>query len=176
MERRNNMKKEYKVTDNVTIENAIIKWSNFEGKEQKFNKAGTKNFCVFLDNDVADSLHEIGWNVKVTKPRNEEDEPQAYIQVGVNYAYNPPTIKLITNHGNPSGTLLTDDTVILLDSADIKYADLIMSPYNWEVNGKSGVKAYCKALYVTVQEDALADKYSQKNILEYDENSEKDVD
>ena len=69
------------VKENITIEGARIVFRNFSGKEGRFNPPGKKNFCVLLDNELASNLKDDGWNVKWLKPREEDDEPQAYIQV-----------------------------------------------------------------------------------------------
>lgn len=144
----------------LAIEDAQIIFRNFTGEEGDYNKLGDRNFCVLLDTESALDLEAEGWNIKWLDPRDEEDEPQAYVQVSVNYNNIPPKIIMITGQGQ---TMLNEQTVDMLDWADIKYADLIINPYSWEINNKSGtksgVKAYAKALYVTIQEDAFADKY-----------------
>lgn len=145
------------VKDNVTIENAKIIFRNFSGKPSKYNAEGQRNFCVILeDREVASAMKTDGWNVRELQPRDDGDEPVPYLQVAVSFENIPPMIKLITKNNQ---TLLDDNTVNMLDWADILTADLIIRPYNWEVNGKSGVKAYLKSLYVTIQEDELAAKY-----------------
>jgi hypothetical protein len=93
------------------------------------------------------------------KPRSEEEEdaPQAYLPISVNFKGRPPRIVLITSRGR---TNLDEDTVEMLDWADILNVDLIVRPYEWTVNQKSGVKAYLQSLYITIEEDALEQKYS----------------
>lgn len=144
-------------TSNINIENATIAFRNFSGKEGKFNPAGRRNFCVILDQDISNVLVEDGWNVKYLRPRNEDELPQPYIQVAVNYKNIPPKIVLITSSGK---TTLDENTVSMLDWAEISNVDLIVRPYNYEVNGKTGVKAYCKSMYVTIEEDEFEKKYS----------------
>lgn len=144
--------------DNLSIENARIIYRNFSGKEMKFNRAGDRNFCVVIeDAGVADRLRMDGWNVKILQPRNEEDDPAFYIQVSVSYKIRPPKIFMIAGKHK---TALTEETIDALDYADIKTTDLVIRPYEWAVNGKSGIKAYLDALYVTIVEDAFAHKYA----------------
>ena len=144
------------INKNITIENARIGFRNFSGKEGRYNPAGRRNFCVFLDSDVAPSLREDGWNIKYLQPREAGDEPQAYLQVAVSYANIPPKIVLISGEGK---TVLNETNVNMLDWAKISNVDLIIRPYNYDVNGKTGVKAYCKTMYVTIEEDEFEKKY-----------------
>lgn len=144
------------VTANITIENATIGFRNFSGKEGKVNPAGKRNFCVFLERDLAEALERDGWNVKWLDPRDPADDKQPILQVAVSYSNIPPRIMMITSRGK---TILDEDTVNILDWADITEVDLIIRPYNWEVNQKSGVKAYVKSMYVTIAEDGFEAKY-----------------
>ena len=145
------------VKDMITIEGARLAFRNFSGKEGKFNPPGKRNFCVLLDENLAQSLQRYGWNVRWLNPREEGDRPQGYIQVSVVFENMPPKIVLISSRGK---TVLTEEEVNILDWAEIANVDLVIRPYNWEVNGKTGVKAYCKALYVTIVTDILEEKYS----------------
>lgn len=144
------------VEDNIRIEGARIGFRNFSGEEGRFNPKGRRNFCVFLDHDVAKDMEKEGWNVKWLEPREEGDEPQAYLQVKVVFGKIPPKIVLVTGRGK---TRLDEDTVNILDWAEIQNVDLIIRPYNWEVNGSTGVSAYIKTMYVTLKEDEFESKY-----------------
>lgn len=144
------------VNKNISIEHADIGFRNFSGKPGKFTPAGRRSFCVFLDPDLAHMLEAEGWNIRWLTPRNEEDEPRAYLQVAVAYENFAPKVYLVTRKGKQ---LLDEKTVNVVDYAEIENVDLTIRPYNWEVSGKSGVKAYLKTMYVTLSEDEFEDKY-----------------
>lgn len=146
----------------LTIENARIIFRNFSGKEGKYNREGDRNFCILLDPDIAERLHRDGWNVKALRAREEGDPEQPYIPVSVEYSRKPPKITLVTWNGK---TTLTEDECEIIDWIDIDRIDLILNPYEWSVNGKSGIKAYLKTLYVVVHEDELDRKYRDLNEL-----------
>ncbi len=142
--------------NNISIENAQIGFRNFEGKPGKYNAEGNRNFAVFLENETALTLQEEGWNVRWLNPRSEDDEPQAMISVKVAFGNYPPKVVLI-KEGKRSE--LSETTISLLDWAEIDTVDLILRPYQYNVNGKEGVKAYLKTMYCVLVTDKFADKY-----------------
>jgi hypothetical protein len=147
----------------VIMEGVRIIFRNFSGKEGQFNREGDRNFAVLIDDQLALAMAEDDWNVKWLNPRegDEEDQtPQAYLPVSVNFKGRPPRIVLITSRGR---TNLDEDSVEMLDWADIINVDLIVRPYVWTVREKTGVKAYLQSIYVTIEEDVLEQKYNELN-------------
>ena len=142
----------------VLMEDVRIVFRNFAGLEGQYNREGDRNFSVILPDDVAEAMAQDGWNVKYLKARDEEETPTPYLQVAVNFkGPRPPRVVMVTSRNR---TNLGEEECELLDWADISQVDLIVRPYNWSVNGKSGVKAYLKSIYVTINEDELELKYA----------------
>jgi hypothetical protein len=148
----------------VTMRDVRIIFRNFRGEKGTYNQEGTRNFGVILPPDVAERMAADGWNVKNLQPREEDAEegelPVPWLPVEAAYDKGrPPTVVLITDDGNKR-TNLTAETIANLDWVDIVKVDMIVNPYAWDVNGKSGVKAYLKSIYVTIEEDELEREYN----------------
>lgn len=145
----------------IEFENADIIFRNFEGREDKFNRDGNRNFSVILTEDQAIELADMECNVKRTKPRDGEEEGKPYVKILLGMF--DPEIYVISRGRKK---LLAPSQYAKLDRLDFETADLAVSKSNkkWESNGKTGYSLYLESLYVTVRESRLASKYD-----EYDE-------
>ncbi len=152
------------VRENVRLEDVRIGYGsfrNFSGQKTEYNKTGDRKFSVFLPEEAAMELEDLGWFVKHKPPYREGDDPQHQLDVAVAFEPYPPTITLISHDG--VRTYLNEDSVGILDNTDIERADMEIRPYNWEVNGKTGVKAYLKELVVTAKPPRRAIRATMKS-------------
>lgn len=141
-----------RVEENVIIKDVNIgrgSYRNFSGIKTDFNKAGNRTFSIFLPQETAEILQNEGWHVKYKPARMEGQNDRWQLDVAVGFDRFPPTIKVTSADGVTS--YLTEESVSILDSADIQTADIELRPYNWEVNGNTGVKAYLRELDVTLR-------------------------
>jgi len=150
------------------LQNNEVIFRNFAGQADQYNAQGKRQFSIVLDQARADDLSEKGWNVKLLRARDEGDQPTPFLPVEANMdgAY-PPKVYLMSGVANPDGTIdiqtktmLTSETIGELDHANFAKVDIIISPYCWEWNGRTGVKAYAKAIYATIVMDPLELKYA----------------
>lgn len=141
----------------VRIDDARITFRNFEGAEGKFNAAGNRNFSIFLPTDLAKKLQSEGWSIKWLDSY-EDEPPQALINVKLNFGNYPPNVVLVADG---QMTRLDPTNINILDFAELEKVDVILRGYQWEVSGKSGIKAYLKTGYFILVVDELAKKYGQ---------------
>lgn len=146
----------------LIIEDGHVLYKNFSGNESQFNRAGDRNFCVFIDDpEAAEKLNELGWNVKIRQPRDEGDTVSHYIKVHVSYKFTGPKVyRHIGNSKNAPTFECYEDTVGELDKDNILSADLVIAPSRWSVNGKEGISGYLSTMHAIVESDPFYDKYA----------------
>lgn len=145
----------------LEINDARIIHRNFEGRGDKYNREGDRNFAIIIPNqEIADKLIELGWNVKIKPPREEEEEPFMFLPVKIKFNGRGPQVYLRTGS---KLNRLDEESVGVLDQVDIRSVDLDIRPYEWNVNGKNGITAYLQAIEVIQEIDRFAarDKESE---------------
>ena len=142
----------------VIIENAKLMYRNFAGEKTKFNPEGARNFCVVIPEEDVEKISSMGYTVKYTKPRFEDEEPVPYLKVHVSYRFDPPTIETII--GGKTRERLSESDISILDWADITSADVSFTGSDWESRGDTGTSAYLDSLYANIEEDELRAKYA----------------
>lgn len=150
----------------IEFPNCRIGFKNFKGEKGTYNKKGDRNFVVFIeDPEFAQLLDSEGWNVKYPKPLPdldpEEDTRQPYLPIKVSFDNVPPKVVLIRESASGQQTTqnLEEDTIGLLDDMQFDLIDLFVRPYAYDVNGNTGISAYCSQLYLTARSVGFESKY-----------------
>ena len=144
----------------LQIDDARIIYRNFSGVGSKFNREGDRNFAVVIDDpELADTLINEGWNVKIKPPRDEDDDPFIYLPVKVKFNEKGPAVYLKTGKVMKN---LDEELVSCIDDIDILSVDLDIRPYDWEVNGKTGRTAYLQSMQVTQRVDRFAARHAEE--------------
>lgn len=144
----------------LQVDNARITYKNFEGRGDKYNREGDRNFALIIDNEeLADLLvndvnkYGVGWNVKVKPPRDENDTPFIYMTVKVKFNDRGPNVYL--KSGN-NVVKLDEESIGCLDYANIISVNLDIRPYDDEINGKPFRAAYLHGMKVIQEVDRFA--------------------
>ena len=157
----------------LQIDDARITYKNFEGRGDKFNREGDRNFSLIIpDEEIMNALvedkneHGVGWNVKIKPPREEGDEPFMHLKVKVKFSDYGPNIYL---ESGDNMIRLDEESVKCLDDIRISHVDLDIRPYDDVIQGKPFRSAYLQSMKVVqdLSGDRFADQYSNRN--RYDE-------
>jgi hypothetical protein len=141
----------------VMLEDVQIIFRNFAGAVGLYNKEGVRSFAVVLSDYQAEYLLAQGWNVKIKPPKEVGDGNFNYISVAVDFdGKRLPNVVMRTSKNRTRLNALTSQ---MLDYADILVSDVVLRPYDWDVNGNTGRKAYLKSIVVLIDEDPLEIKY-----------------
>ena len=142
----------------LQIDDARIIFKNFEGRGDKFNREGDRNFSLLIeDENTANALIKEGWNVKIKPGREEGDDPFMRLPVKVKFTDYGPNVYLVT--GNRRNEL-DEESIGCLDNIEIESVDMDIRPYDWEVNGRTGRTAYLQSMEVVQRIDRFAARYS----------------
>lgn len=143
------------------IDGRQIIFKNFEGRGDKFNREGDRNFSLRIDDEnTADTLVKEGWNVRIKEGRDEDEGPFMRLPIKVKFTNYGPNVYLRT--GNRVNEL-NEESIACLDNIEIDSVSMDIRPYDWDVNGRTGRTAYLQSMEVVQRIDRFAARYANKN-------------
>lgn len=149
----------------IIIENSTFIFdTNLSGdpKRDRFNSDQRKANLVIPDEEQAQRLLDDGFNVKITKSREGEEEgfvPRYYVSVKLNYESNwPPKVYLVRD--GDDGVLLDADSICSIDDMWIERVNAVLNTYE----GPRGKSLYVKSmeLFPKYDEDPISSKYTRR--------------
>ena len=156
--------------DLLQIDDAKICYRNFRGEAGMYNDEGDRSFSLIIPNqEIADMLmenknrYDVGWNVKISQPREEGAMPFMHLPVKVKFNDRGPKVYLISGNNK---RLLQEDKIEMLDYIDIRSVDMDIAPHDGEARFGAFRKAYLRAIYVTQEVDRFAARFAEEEYPE----------
>ena len=147
----------------LEVRNAVMIWTNFEGKANRFGNT-TKNFNLVINEELKAALEADPnkvFNIHHIGGEGTEDPDMYFINVKINMdsAY-PPVVTLYTDfRGVKSHVALDDASIQCLDHVNIQSADCVLNLYESKMH-QGHVSAYLRKLNVIQnKESAFGGKY-----------------
>lgn len=141
------------------IDGRDIIFKNFEGRGDKFNREGDRNFSLRInDPETADALIEQGWNVRVKPARDDDEGDFMRLPIKIKFSDYGPKVYLWTGERRNE---LDEESIGMLDQIEIESVNMDIRPYDWEVNGRTGRTAYLQTIEVTQKIDRFAARYAK---------------
>lgn len=143
----------------LVIDDAVLRFHNFAGEKTEYNDRGNRNIDVILpDAEMAAAMGQEGWNVKIRKPRDPEEEPYYTLNVKINMdsKWPPKIVQVNRNQKIQYDAEMVDG----LDSVHMIDIGMVINGSEWENErfGK-GVKAYLDQLYFREAPSIFGHKY-----------------
>lgn len=143
------------------IDGRQIIFKNFEGRGDKFNREGDRNFSLRIDDEnTADALVKEGWNVRIKEGRDEDEGPFMRLPIKVKFTNYGPNVYLRTGDRVNE---LNEESIACLDNIEIESVDMDIRPYDWDVNGRTGRTAYLQSMEVVQRINRFVARYANKN-------------
>ena len=138
--------------------------TNFSGdpKRDRFGNDQRKANLVIPDIEQARHLIDEGFNVRLTKAKEGEEEgfiPKYFVSVKLNYESKwPPKVYLVTEENG--GVLLDGESVCCIDDMWVESVNAVLNPYD----GPQGRSLYVKSMEVfqKTDDDPITSKYSRR--------------
>jgi hypothetical protein len=155
----------------LQIDDARICFRNFRGEGDVYNQEGRRNFSVVIPTlELAEELRSdqnefgVGWNVKISEPREEGDTPFMHLPVKVTFKDGRGPKVYLKSGANT--IQLNEDTVQRLDTISIRSVDLDIRPYDGNtLNGrpcKPFRSAQLQAIWVTQEFDRFEARFAEE--------------
>ena len=151
----------------ITIENTrFIYKTNFQGDPARdtYGSDARQGNIVIPSYEQAMELMDEGFNVKQTKPREDDEdfELEYYVSVKLNYDSPwPPKVYLVVGNNEP--VLLDEDSIREVDEGRVLNVNVILNPYE---NERTRTKSlYVRTMYVEqdVEADPFAARYARRD-------------
>lgn len=143
-----------------------IRSRNFKGEEKKHpitgktvNSAGYRNFLLYIPEDIAEELKNVGCDVKYTKLRDPNDIAVPYVSVNVSYYLRAPEAWSCCKGVN---TPLDEAHIHLIDDYDIQNAcvTLEFGKEKTKINGDKYIPLYLSFIKVDIVPNYVREQFA----------------